>query len=79
MVDRSSQISNVDSGKHIVALANNWQSCKVRVKTQPCSTEELVEDVIWFTITVGKTTANNMYTQVLVELSSSESQIFKVF
>ena len=49
------------------------------MERKPCSSEELVEDIICFTVAIWKTTTHNVNSKILVEFRRCQGQILKMF
>jgi len=54
MLDALGQIGDVDGWDSVVAAAHDREGGELRVQTQPGTSVEFIEDIVGFTIAVGK-------------------------
>ena len=78
MLDETGQVFDVNGGQGIVARVDHWKRSQVWMQREPCSPEELIEDIVGLTMAVGQTTADHANLDVLVELSRGHGQILQV-
>lgn len=79
VLDPARKVFDVNGGQTVVTSTNDRERCKLWVEREPRPSEEFIENVVSLTVTVRETTADDMHTEVLVELCGSHGQVFKVF
>ena len=70
------QVLHMDRWQEVIAGVDDWERSQVWVEREPRPSEELIEDVVSFTMAVGQATAHDMYTEILVEFCGGDGQVF---
>ena len=69
------QVFHMDRRQEVIAVVDNRERGQVWVEGEPRPPEELIEDVVSFTMAVGQATAHDMYTEILVEFCGGDGQV----